>query len=114
MPNLEKAAAPPAGREAVGRNGCDLRCNGAPTELTKFGPDPTTPHSACPEGTGQGQYFRLRVGHQLPPAERDHPGEAVIVTTRTRGSGLLTRRNTIVATAMGLISFALGFFTHPM
>jgi hypothetical protein len=36
------------------------------------------------------------------------------VTTRTRGSGLLTRRNSIVAAAMGLISFALGFFVHPM
>jgi len=26
----------------------------------------------------------------------------------------LTRRNSIVAAAMGLISFALGFFVHPM
>jgi hypothetical protein len=37
------------------------------------------------------------------------------MTTRTRGrSGIFTRRNTIIAAAMGLISFALGYFIHPM
>lgn len=36
------------------------------------------------------------------------------MTTRTSKSVLLTRRNGILAAAMGLISFALGFFTHPM
>ena len=33
--------------------------------------------------------------------------------TRTR-SGIFTRRNTFIAAAMGLISFALGYFIHPM
>ncbi len=37
------------------------------------------------------------------------------MTTRTRSrSGIFTRRNTIIAAAMGLISFALGYFLHPM
>ncbi len=37
------------------------------------------------------------------------------MTTRTGGrSGIFTRRNTIIAAAMGLISFALGYFIHPM
>jgi hypothetical protein len=36
------------------------------------------------------------------------------MTTRTNRSGLLTRKMAVIASAMGLISFALGYLIHPM
>ena len=36
------------------------------------------------------------------------------MTTRTGSSGIFTRRHAVVAAAMGLISFALGYLIHPM
>jgi hypothetical protein len=36
------------------------------------------------------------------------------MTTRTSKGGIFSRRMAFVAVAMGLISFALGFFLHPM
>jgi hypothetical protein len=36
------------------------------------------------------------------------------MTTRTSKSGLFTRRMAIIAAAMGLVSFALGYLIHPM
>lgn len=37
-----------------------------------------------------------------------------IVTTRTTKGGIFSRRIGIVAAAMGLIAFALGYLLHPM
>jgi hypothetical protein len=36
------------------------------------------------------------------------------MTTRTSRRGIFSRRSAIVAAAMGLISFALGYLLHPM
>jgi hypothetical protein len=40
--------------------------------------------------------------------------EAGFVTTRTAKRGFYSRRMGLVAAAMGVISFALGYLTHPM
>lgn len=45
---------------------------------------------------------------------RKRQGRPVIVTTRTAKGRIFSRRMGIVAAAMVLIAFALGYFLHPM
>jgi len=54
------------------------------------------------------------IARNSPPTRgRTVPGRAEMINRTTRG-GLYTRRMAIIAGAMLLISFALGFLIHPM
>jgi len=75
-----------------------------PPDLTRLAP------GVLGKGSTSGLGWRI----SSPQGSRTSQGRP-FVTTRTRGrSGIFTRRNTILAAAMGLISFALGYFIHPM